>query len=194
MERQASSSVVSRRPLRVPAILLLMALFIPLARAQNEPKLIQPLKTNAVRIEARGPRRFAHADSAASSGSRPDTVMPLRPPTMVRDRDREKRHRSSVAARRSRRWPNCWRTPSRRRSGRPPRSRHKVLMEDGCDRQLRPKRLRYGSVVQGRDGDWYATLGPGTAVTQNRSFSSRNAGTELAPRGPLVADSASSAC
>ena len=56
MERQASSSVVSRRLLRgVFAIALLMALPIPRARAQNEPKLIQPLKINAVRIEVAWP-------------------------------------------------------------------------------------------------------------------------------------------
>ena len=92
MERQASSSVVSRRLLRgVFAIALLMALSIPRARAQNEPKLIQPLKINAVRIEAAWPTGGAQYGFGFIVGERASTQLYIATANhVVRDRDRGK--------------------------------------------------------------------------------------------------------
>ena len=56
MEREAASSRVSWRLLSsLGGVGLFLLLTMPIGRAQSEPKLLEPLKTNAVRIEATWP-------------------------------------------------------------------------------------------------------------------------------------------
>ena len=199
MERQASSSVVSRQLLRgVFAIALLMALFIPRARAQNEPKLIQPLKTNAVRIEATWPTGGAQYGFGFIVGERASTQLYIATANhVVRDRDRGKSTSVKV-----------W----LRGEG---NSTVAELLEDSSQsldlavlRVAKPQGFSWktdviGSAAEqktrgtgvwfiGRDRDWYTPVTPGrlTAVTFESKLQLEGLPVRVGSSGaPLVADS-----
>lgn len=199
MERQASSSVVSRQLLRgVFAIALLMALFIPRARAQNEPKLIQPLKTNAVRIEAAWPTGGAQYGFGFIVGERASTQLYIATANhVVRDRDRGKSTSVKV-----------W----LRGEG---NSTVAELLEDSSQsldlavlRVAKPQGFSWktdviGSAAEqktrgtgvwfiGRDRDWYTPVTPGrlTAVTFESKLQLEGLPVRVGSSGaPLVADS-----
>ena len=93
MEREAPSSVVSRGRCRGlgGVMLLMVSLAIPLVRAQSEPKLIQPLKFNTVRIEAAWPSGNAQYGFGFIVGERDSARLYIATANhVVRDRDRGK--------------------------------------------------------------------------------------------------------
>jgi hypothetical protein len=93
MEREAASSVVKRRLGRrlSGVVLLLVPLAIPLVRAQSEPKLIQPLKFNTVRIEATWPTGNAQYGFGIIVGERASTQLYIATANhVVRDGERGK--------------------------------------------------------------------------------------------------------
>ena len=93
MEREAPSSVVSRRLCRGlgGVVLLMVSLAVPLVRAQSEPKLIQPLKFNTVRIEAAWPTGNAQYGFGLVVGERDSARLYIATANhVVRDADRGK--------------------------------------------------------------------------------------------------------
>jgi len=199
MERQASSSVVRREVSRFgPAVALLMAVFMPLARAQNEPKLIQLLKSNTVRIEAAWPTGGAQLGFGFIVGERASTQLYIATANhVVRDPDRGK----STAVK-------VW----LRGEG---NSTVAELLEDSSQaldlavlRVAKPQGFSWktdviGSAADqrthgtnvwfiGRDRDWYTPVAPGklTAVTFESKLQLEGLPVRVGSSGgPLIADS-----